>query len=286
MQASPVSPATRVAVTLAFLAALSGACDRSVPAPSARVSRIVSLVPAATEILFALGAGDLVVGRSKWCDTPAAARALPAVGDALSVDLEGLLGLGPDLIVTGGGAQREALGPLAGRVRIVTALPETLDDVRATITGLATLAGREEAGRDLVARIDAALAAARERAGSRGGRRTLFAVQHEPLVVAGAGSIVGELLDALGTRNLAGDLHRPWPQMSLESVVARDPEAIVDAAVNDPREPSEFWGRFGTLTAVREGRVRRFPDPSLLRPGPRVPELLAAIEDAVFGEGR
>jgi ABC-type Fe3+-hydroxamate transport system substrate-binding protein len=244
----------------------------------------VSLVPSATEILFAIGAGDLVVARSAWCDQPPEVAALPVAGDALTVDVEAVFGLSPDLVLIAGGNQRAALAPLAERLRVEVVAPETVAEVRAAIADLARWADREAAGGRLVADIDAALAAVRERQRGRSPRRVLFVVQRDPVVAAGDGCCVGELLAALNLSNAAGGLARPWPEVPLETLVARDPEIIVDAAVNAAGEPRTHWARFPTLSAVRGGRVVAFPEASLVRPGPRLPLLLAALERAL-GEG-
>ncbi len=246
----------------------------------------MSLVPAATEILFALGAGDLVVARSAWCDFPPEAAALPVAGDALTVDVEAVFALTPDLVLVSGGNQRRALAPLAGRLRTETVAPESVAEVRAAIGDLARWTGREAAGGRLAAEIDAALGAARERHRGEAARRVLFVVQREPVVAAGDACCVGELLAALNLVNAAGGLPRPWPEVPLETLVARDPEIIVDAAVNAAGDPCDHWARFPTLAAVRGGRIAAFPDASLVRPGPRLPLLLAALERATREEGR
>lgn len=286
---TPVARARRVAVALLVLLLIHCSPEGSRPADGAP-KRIVSLVPTATETLFALGAGDLLVGRSKFCDEPPAARSLPAVGDAAAANVERIVRLDPDLVLVASGPQEEALAALKGPIRVETVLADTIAGVRETTTRLARLTGREEAGRRLLAEIDAALAVARARHAAGSGPRVLFAAQHEPLLVAGAGSYVGELLAAIGARNVAGDMDRPWPTLSLESLVARDPQVILDAALDPEGDPGaageEFWGQFGPLSAVRDGRVRRVTAEAVVRPGPRLPRALRILEDLVYGEGR
>jgi len=266
---------------LAGLLAFSACTDDS-PRPDATPERIISLVPAATETLYLLGVGDRVVARSTYCDHPPEAEALPALGDAVGVNAEAVFGLRPDLVFVAGSAQQSALGPLAGRTRIETVLPESVAGTRDAVLRIASLVGEEEKGREIVAMLDRALSAARERSAGRKRRRVLFVVEHEPLVVAGAGSFVGELLTVLGAENVAGDLSRAWPALSLETVVARDPEVVIDAGISSDAEAMRrYWNRFPSLTAVREGRVVRFDEVSLIRPGPRLPRLLERLEEIV-----
>lgn len=276
----------RVAVALLGLAFAASCGDA--PAPSAgAVRRIVSVLPAATEILFAIGAGDRVVGRSAWCDWPPAARDLPAVGDAVSLNAESVLGLGPDLVLVGSGAQAEALGPVAGVVRVERVSADSVAEVRETIGRIGGLVGRPAEAEALVAKIDDALANARRSAAGRAARTVLFVAQREPLIVAGRGSYVHELLTALGARNAASDLAGAWPTLSLETLVVLDPDLILDSDLTgEGGAGTAFWGRFARLRAVSGGGVRRVADPAVLRPGPRIPQALAGLGALLGEEGR
>ncbi len=276
----------RIAVVLLGMLCLAG-CARGEDPSRGPARRIVSLSPSATEILFALGAGDRVVARSRYCDEPPEARRLPAVGDAFTVSAERVAALDPDLVLAGSRTQLDALSPLRERTRVVFAAADSLGEVRALIARLGELTGRPGAAARLTARIDRALARAR-RPGSGTLPPVLFVVQHEPLVVAGGRSYVGELLAVLGVPNAAGDLERPWPVLSLEALVARNPGRILDAteAPAGDAEVLAFWARFPSLAAVKAGAVVRVREPALVRPGPRLPEALRALARLAGGEGR
>lgn len=281
-------PVGRVAVTLLLLSGLT-ACAPPDSVRTGPVRRIVSLVPTATETLFALGAGDRVIARSSWCDYPPEAAALPALGDALTLNAEAVVGLHPDLIFVGSDIQVQSLGAVAETVRVERVLAESRGDVEEAVWRLALLTGREADGKRILARIDDAFAAARKRNRGRPALRVLFVVQQEPLLVAGRGSHVDEILAALGVTNIAGDLKRPWAALSPESLVARDPEVILDAS-EAPRGDGvarlEMWKLFSTVSAVRDGRVLRVEEPATVRPGPRLPLAIEAIEKLVRGAGR
>jgi cobalamin transport system substrate-binding protein len=245
-------------------------------------------VPTATETLFALGAGDLVVGRCSYCDYPPAALAIPAVADALSAGPEAVIGLKPDLILVGSDAQARSLGAVADLVPVEKVIAEDLAGVRRTISRLGELTGREVEATILLSRISKAL---EQGAKIRTGRpkRVLFVVQREPLRVAGGASHITELLAYCDAENVAADLRRPWPEFSAESLVERDPEIIIDASLapgEDEGTILAWWRRFDTLAAVREGRVFQLTETAVVRPGPRVPEALGYLRELLSRGGR
>jgi iron complex transport system substrate-binding protein len=280
---------------LALLAAgglpACGGPPDSPPAPppaAAPARRIVSLAPSHTELIFALGAGEQVVGVTRFCDRPAAARARTVVGDSRALSLETLAALRPDLVVLNAEAVAAALGPMRDRVRVLAVPTDTLPQLLDAVDVLGRAAGREARAAALRGEIDAALAAARDRNASRPRTRVLLVVQHDPFCVAGGGSYVDALLRALGCENAAGDLAEAWPMLAAEALLARAPDAVVDASLGptgeaaSPEEVRAWWTtRFPVLGAVKEGRVRPLRDDAALRPGPAVAEALRALEEAV-----
>lgn len=265
-----------IAVVLAGILSLAACGPDDAPRPTGEAKRIVSLYPTATEILFALGAGDRVVARSSWCEFPPEVEALPALGDAVSVSAESVIALRPDLVLVASGSQEEALSRLEGRTTVLRVAADGVTDVKSLIGDLAQRTGRDEQGRVLAAAIDTALAEAAARAAGRDPVRVLFVVQREPLVVAGKGSYVDELLDAVGAVNVAADAPGQWPALSEESLVKRAPDVILDGATTDP---GDFWNRFPGRAVVRPVR-----ETVVLRPGPRLPEALLVLERLVTGE--
>jgi iron complex transport system substrate-binding protein len=264
-----------IAVVLAGILWLA-ACGRDDASRSTgEAARIVSLYPTATEILFALGAGERVVGRSSWCEYPPEALDLPALGDAVSVSAESVIALRPDLVLVASGSQEEALARLEGRTNVLRVAADGMHDVRVLIVDLARRTGRRDEGMKLVDAIDLALLAARNRAATRERVRVVFVVQREPLVVAGRGSYVDELLETVGAVNVAADAPGQWPALSEESLVKRAPEVILDGATTDP---GDFWSRFPGRAVVRPVR-----ETVVLRPGPRLPEALLVLERLVTG---
>jgi iron complex transport system substrate-binding protein len=257
------------------------------PPDDAPARRIVSLCPSFTETLFLLGRGDRVVGRTRYCDAPAGTAAVPVVGDAIQVNVETLVARRPDLVVTSSRAHLDALAPLAHRFRVRHVPGDSVEDVLAAILTLGRLAEAEtEAGR-LVARLRRALAEARARSADRDRPRVLFLADHDPFFAAGGPSYVGTLIDAAGGTNVAADLDQAYPSLSLESILARAPEVIIEGVRGDAAGDAavrEFWERFPDIPAVRDGRVHRLPSDAAVRPGPRLPQALRELEALLHPE--
>lgn len=264
--------------------ALSDAAAERTPPPQ----RIISLAPSLTELLFALGVGDRIVGVTTHCDRPPEARQLPQVGDITQLSLEAIASLAPDLILVNSLALEEALQPLRDRVRIITVPTDNLDQVLASVELVGDAVGRPETARELKKQHAATLDAARSRRGNRTGARVLVVVQRDPFFVAGHGSYVHELLELLGYENAAAGLNAAWPCVSAEALIQMAPDALVDAApnasateANGDEEALAYWNQFPNLPAVKTTRVRRLKSDSVVRPGPSLKEALEALEQSI-----
>jgi len=285
-----------VVLALAATGVGATACGPATPerAPDAAFERIVSLMPAVTETLIALGAGDRLVGIGRF-DPPVPGRPdLPRLGDAFDVSLESVTGLEPDLVLLNSRRTAAALAPLAKVARVETVPTDRLADVLESIGRIGVLLGVEDRATALREGLEADLAAARARAAARieaPAPTVLVVLQHRPFYVAGGGSYVHELLTVIGARNVTGDLVDAWPTLSAEALVARAPEVVLDASQGVEPEADaavirERWERFETLPAVRSGRVHAVVGDALFRPGPRIPEALEQLEELVYGEHR
>ena len=200
-------------------------------AAGAPPERVLSLVPSATETLVALGAGDLLVGRTDH-DTEPAVAALPSVGGGLQPDLETLLSLRPDLVVRFAGPsdpgtpeRLDAAGIAHFAVR-----PDGVADVRAMIEGLGALVARRDEAAALVARIDERLAGVRARVAGRAPVRVAYLLGGSPPWVAGPGTFIHELMVTAGGVNVFGDLGDLYAPVSVEELFARDVDLFVVAA--------------------------------------------------------
>ena len=270
---------------LAWLAlALGVACDAVPPAsPPAPVRRLVSLAPSVTEVIYGLGAGDRLVGVCGQCDYPDAVTRLPRVGGYLAPSVEAVLGARPDLVVVvPSPGNREAVRAIerAG-VRVLVVKDRTLEDLWPQIRALAAALDIADAGERLVATVSAGLESVRRRVAGLPRQRALLVVGHSPLVVAGRGTLQDELLTLVGGVNVAADAGGAWPQVSLELVVDRAPEVILDAAMGTEEGGRELFAALTTVPAVRDGRIVAVRDDALFRAGPRVAAAASTLAAAV-----
>ena len=238
--------------------------------------RIVSLIPATTELLFAIGAGPDLVGRTRWCDFPAEAAAVPDVGDGMTPNLEAVAATRPDLVVlynsgqNGTAAERlRALGIPAVRVR-----SDLLADVPRLARLLGTLTDRRDAAESLSVAFDSSLAAATVPAANR--RPSVFLlVWDQPPMTVGKGSYLSELLERAGAVNAYADLPTSSGQISIESVAERNPDLVFTMNAGAPA----FAGRpeWQRIPAIRERRFVHAPGSEFSRPSPRAPAAIRTL---------
>lgn len=247
---------------------------------AAPARRIASLIPATTELLFALGLGERVVGRTTWCDYPAAALAVPSLGDGLQPNLEAILAARPDLVVLYRSTQNEAAAAQLRSQGIATLVLSTdrLEDVPRTGRLLATLAGDPAAGERLAVEFEAALREATRPMGTQPPTVLLLAWDQPPIAI-GAGSFLSELVSRAGATNLFGDLAAPSAPVSLEAIVHRNPQFVL--VLGDSAPGFSRRTEWQAVPAVAAQRFLRVPQSLFSRPGPRSPAALRALEAAL-----
>ncbi|MEW6297456.1 MAG: helical backbone metal receptor [Thermodesulfobacteriota bacterium] len=249
--------------------ALGGQPARSSP------PRIVSLAPSVTETLFAVGAGDQVVGVCTFCDFPPAVGRVDRVGSYVAPNVEAIVAKAPDVVIGVPPNNPDALAALARLgVRVVVAHVDTLAQVEAAMCTIAREAGREAEGEALAARLRRRLAAVQARLAEAPRRRVLMVVGQNPLIAVGQGSFLHELITLARGLNIAADTGQQWPRLSLEFVVAKQPEVIIDGSMGSEERAEEQlvgpWRHFSFLPAVQSGRLYGRRLYTLLRPGPRL----------------
>ena len=251
-------------------------------------ARIVSLAPSVTETLFALGAGDEVVGVSQYCDYPPAARSRARVGTFLTPDLEAIVALRPTLVIGLGlsSDQRELRAIAEMSSPVMTVRDDSLDEIEDNITQIGGRIGRTSEAQTLLARIRSQVDAVRDRVAKAPRVRVLMLVGHRPLVAVGRGTYLDQLLRLAGGDNIAdAGSAQQWPQLSIEYIVAMRPEVILDGEMgSDAASPSNFWNRFPTIPAVRNHRVYGYPEDPIDHPGPRVGISLEMIAARIHPE--
>ena len=266
---------------------LAAACGGAPPAPPVMPpARVVSLAPSITEIVYALGAADRLVGVCAQCNYPEAAAQLPRVGGYLVPNVEAVVAARPDLVlVVPSPGNRDAVHAVERTgIRVVVVQDRTLEDLWTSMRTVAAALGLAERGEGLVTDVQRRLEAVRGRVAGLPPRRVLLVVGHTPLVVAGRGSLQDELVSAAGGVNVAADVGGVWPQISLELVVARAPEVIIDAAMGSEAGRRDLFAGLATVPAVRDGRIVAFAGDAVFRAGPRVPEAARALAAAIHPE--
>ena len=197
-------------------------------AAMAAPQRIVSLAPSITENLFALGVGDRVVGVTSWCDYPEEAKTKTVVGDALSLNLEVLLSLEPDLVVGDSTLVQGHLETLESfGIPTFVVSPSTIAEVQHSLIELGEAVGEPKKGEELAAAMAARLAELTGSVQRSFKPRVWLEVWNDPFMTAGPGSFMHELVELAGGENIAADAGSPWPVFSEEVVIERDPQVII-----------------------------------------------------------
>ena len=254
---------------LVVMLAVASACSAREKAPTAAITddfgdtllagvaprRIVSLNPTTTELLFAIGAGPRIVGRTSYDAIPAAVHAIPDLGPGLRPNVEAVLAAHPDLVLLYASADNR---PAAARLRasgIATAayrIDRIADMARVTLI-LGRLSGETASAQRTVDSVSATLDRVRKATAALPHPTVFWPVWESPLLSVGRGSFLNELVDIAGGRNVFADLAQPSPAVTFEEVLRRDPDVIIAGSAS--RKRMEESPRFGTLRAVREHRI-------------------------------
>ncbi|MEO6361871.1 MAG: cobalamin-binding protein [Caldimonas sp.] len=264
-------------------------------------SRIVTLAPSLTELVFAAGAGARIVGTTALSDYPEAARRIARIGDASRLDVERVLALQPDLVIAWqrGNLGREIAQIAAAGVPVFQLEPRRLDDVPRAIERLGVLLGHDGAARESAGQLRASLVRLRQRHANAEPVRVFYQVWPSPLLTVNGAQLIGDVIALCGGRNVFAGLGPLVPAVSTEAVVAADPEAIVTANEEGGGAPAwqratgqpslAAWLRHPHLSAVRSGWLYTLNGDLISRPGPRIvagAEAMCALLDDVRRERR
>lgn len=260
-------------------------------ASAAPPQRIVSTAPSITEMLYAVGLGDRVVGVTTYCHYPPDARAKPKIGTYTEPNLERIASLKPDLVVIQKNPIRLAGKLQALKLNVLEVSHDSIDEVYVSIQRIADAGGVGAKGRALVASMKQQLADVRNRTATRPRRRMMFVVGRAPnaiedVIAVGRASYLNGIVETAGGDNIFKDAVAPYPKVGMEDVLARNPEVIVDMGdmsdterVTDEQKRSvvALWGRYPTLAAVREHRVFAVASDIFTVPGPRMVDAARAF---------
>jgi iron complex transport system substrate-binding protein len=249
--------------------------------------RVVSLSPSTTETVFAIGAGSSLVGRSRYCDYPEQVKALPQVGGYVDPNLEAILALKPDLVTGARGPQGRALVDTLEARGIATYFPPTerFDEIDAMVKGLGERTGQAANARTLVDTMHAKVADVERTARAKPRVRVLLLFGIAPVVAAGPDGFPNEMITRANGENVVKK-GGGYPTLSIETVIALDPDVIVNAAIAESHggQPiTKDTPGWASVRAVKEGHVASIDDESVLRPGPRIGDGLAILSRTIHG---
>lgn len=241
--------------------------------------RIIALAPSIAETLFAAGAGDLLLATVEYSDYPAAAAAVPRIGDAFRFDLERILGFQPDLVIgwqSGNPATAlsglEELGLKVWRTEV--SRPE---DIAHLLEHMGRASGREDTASSAAAAFRARLAGLRAAHAGKAVLSYFYQVAERPLYTVNGAHLISQGIDSCGARNVFHDLPNLAPQVSLEAVLATDPDVFFAPALPDQPDPLAHWRAWPRLRAVRAEALLFLPANQISQATPR---LLEAVEVA------
>ncbi len=269
----------------ALLVAAALLAGSEAPASPPSRPRIVTLAPHLTELAFAAGAGELLVGAVEYSDYPQAARRLPRVGDAWRVDMERLLALRPDLVLTWASGTPD---DVVARLRSL-GLAERgiatfrLADVPAALRTIGALAGTQDTAEAAARAFEQEIAVLTGEFAAARRIRVFIQLDDQPVYTVNGRHIISEVVELCGGRNVFAELPQLAPPVSMEAVIAADPEAIVstDDTIADPMA---MWRRWEGMRAVRAGAVYSLPADTMARATPRLTAgtraTCAALDDA------
>lgn len=220
--------------------------------------RLVCLMPSVVDDVYALGAGADVVAVTDYTKYPAEAKSKPSVGSILSPSMETILSLHPDLVLGSADMSHTETLLQLERLGVVVFMVSThgVDGIYQSIASLGAALNREDAARELVARLRGREAAVRRRVKGKPVVSILMPVGYDPIVTIGKHAFITELIDIAGGRSVTGDLNQEWPQVSLEAVLARAPEALLiirgSRMSMDKIQKQPGWS---SMPAVKNNRV-------------------------------
>jgi ABC-type Fe3+-hydroxamate transport system substrate-binding protein len=249
--------------------------------------RIVSVAPSITEILFALGVENRIVGVTTYCNYPEAAKAKPKVGGYTSPSLEAILALRPNQVIMMKNRPDVAQKLRQTGIDVVEFQPENLASIYESIRVISEKIGLPERGRSLTQSIQKELQNVASNATGRRAR-VLFIVGRRPgaiadLIGVGRGSYLSELIGLAGAENVLADADVPYPRINVEEVIRRDPDVIIDMGHNQMVTDSQkqivkqLWKNFPFLRAVQRDAVFPISADYFVTPGPRVVQAVRDI---------
>lgn len=239
-------------------------------------NRVISLAPSVTEMVFAAGAGDRLIGVTSYCNFPADAEKIAKVGDTQTPNIERIVALKPDVIFVSTASQLEAFTDTLASQNIAVYVTDVRDlrGVSRTLRAFGTIFGTSETADLLADNMEKKAEAAGQQANGNGKPKVFIQISKEPLFTVGTESFLTEIVFRAGGISLTKDISGGYPKISKEAALAMDPDVIILSDSEDNREPNDV---FTNSKAVKNGRIIRVNADILSRPGPRLVDALELI---------
>ncbi len=240
------------------------------------VKRVVSLAPNLTEMIYAVGGGEKLVGDTTYCDFPEAAKSVQKIGDTMSPNMEAIIALHPDVVFVSTASQIEAfMRTLAERnIAVYVVDAKSVEEVLASIQTIGDILGTKTEADKTVAALKERLDAVRAQVRGKAVRRVFVQISKEPLFTAGRNAYLNEAVQIAGGESVTRDVPGAYPKLSRETALKLDPDAIIISDNEGNHEPNSA---FAKSAAVKNGQVFRVNADLLSRPGPRIVDGIEAV---------
>lgn len=247
--------------------------------------RIVSTAPSITEILFAIGAGSRVVGRTDFDNYPPEVRNIPSIGGFSTPSYEKIMSLRPDLVISAKSFSKDLYEKLRQELPVMVLDPHSLVDIANDIRKVGIVTGLYRNSQAVAFKVEAIERAVRSFIDGSGSTKVFFVLWYSPIMSVNKSTFIGQMLDDVKVRNIAADLPSPWPIVNPEYIIEKDPDILIlpKNSMADGGPPSflkEFpWSE---LSAVKNEKVYYVNDDWVFRPGPRIVYGLAEIAHIMY----
>jgi len=275
---------------IAFIISLLSLSNFSILAKDKNL-RVISISPAATEILYALGAGESLIAVSSYCNWPPEVKSKKRIGSFSWPKIEEIISLNPDVVISTGLEQAPVVQQLkALNIKTIVCFPKSIDELLKGIDEIAKAVDRASEGKKLVKNMSAKINQIKKRFKDiplEQRPKVLIELWDEPLIVAGSESIVGQLVELAGGRNIAFDAVRAYSRFSYELVLKRNPDYIIAVYMQKEQASKRIKNRFGYsyINAVKNNHIITDINPDIiLRAGPRITEAIDEINKRIYAE--
>jgi len=247
------------------------------------VERAVSLAPNLTEIVFAVGAGDRLVGVTTYCNYPEQAQQIRKIGDTINPNIETIIALKPQIVLVSTASQIETFTSQLEQQNIAVFVtnPNGLDDIYKSVEKIGEVFGKQENARRVVGDMQKRVAEIEAKTNSVNGVTVFLQISKEPLVTVGKATFFTDLIERAGGISLTKDVATAYPRLSKETALALNPEAIILSDSEDNREPNDV---FKNSPAMKNGKIFHVNADILSRPAPRIVDALEQIARALHPE--